>query len=288
MSPFSPQERWRLRRELVAYYNLLRHPRPRKRRLLIFAQGRTGTTLLESLLASTGHFEGKGEVLGANHERVRFPIAYMKGLSRKFPHENIVCHVKIYHLGHDRLQNGARPVEPARFLAALRKDGWDIVTIRRADKFEHYVSGCIARARGAYHKLDDRDEEIRVRIDRADLERGMLNRHALDLREAEALARIPHLPLQYETDLKLPEMQQATIARVLSRLGLEQRPAKTALKKINARPGAGIIVNYDEAREWAEEIEASRRLSPAASGDLQQRLTENEPNVDKSATGALR
>lgn len=251
------ENRWRLKREFKSYFSLLFRKDPSTHRVLIFAQGRTGSTLLESLLESTGHFHGKGEVLGALNERVRFPIAYIKGLVRWFAKESIICHVKIYQLGQDRIEHGADPVDPKEFLKQLTKDGWRIIALHRSDKFDHYVSGCIARARRNYHKYDDQAESLKISIDRSELRQGMQNRKRLDLEEAAALEDIPHLKINYETDLSTPELQQATIARILDWLGLEQRKAHTKLRKINSNSRSDLIENYHEALAWSEEIMAS-------------------------------
>ncbi|GGB75533.1 hypothetical protein [Blastomonas aquatica] len=253
----SREDRWRIKRELKAYFRSIFSRAPKSRRILIFAQGRTGSTLLESLLESTGYFHGKGEVLGAPNEKVRFPIAYIKGIARKFADENVVCHVKIYQLDHDRIEQGARPVDPRQFLKAMYDDGWQIIALRRTSKFDHYISGCLARARGAYHKRDDRPENTCLIIDRAELERGIRNRSALDVKEAEALASIPHKAIEYERDLATPELQSATIANLLQSLDLEQRPAKTQLKKIADRSAVEFIGNYAEAREWARSVDGA-------------------------------
>jgi hypothetical protein len=163
----------------------------------------------------------------------------------------MVCHVKIYHLDQDRIKHGAKPVDPACFLRAVQADGWHIIALRRRNKFDHYVSGCLARARGGYHKTDYHEETIRLTIDRADLESGIRYRRARDQQEANALLGIPHIALEYESDLATPDQQQATIQRLLAVYGLEPRPASTGLKKIASRPASEIIANFDEAWSWA-------------------------------------
>ena len=261
------ETRWRVKREARAYIALLLRPRLTTRRLLIFAQGRTGSTLLESLLESTGHFDGKSEVLGALNEKVRLPISYIRGVARIFPQRNIVAHVKIYQLGRDRIEHGAEPIDPGVFLRTLHEKGWDIVALRRRDKFDHYISGCLARARGDYHKVDDKAEDIVIEIDREDLLQGMARRAKMDEREAAALAGVPHFEIVYEDDLMTPEAQQDTISRLLDHLGLEPRPAKTPLRKINSKPRSQVIANYEDARLWAAEMQDSLEApmsSPAA------------------------
>lgn len=250
----SREDRWRIKREIAAYCRTFFLGNPKSHRILIFAQGRTGSTLLESLLESTGYFLGKGEVLGALNEKVYWPIGYINGIARQFSDQNIVCHVKIYQLGRDRIEHGARPVDTKTFLHSMDRQGWHIIALRRENKFDHYISGCLARARGSYHKLDDREEDVKLSIDRMELQKGILNRTALDQQEEAALEGIAHTALTYERNLSTAEQQKSTIAELLEALGLEPRPVSTKLKKIASRPKSEIIKNYEEARGWANNL----------------------------------
>jgi LPS sulfotransferase NodH len=247
---------WRLRREVKAYWASVFSPAPKTQRVLIFAQGRTGSTLLESLLVSTQHFEERGEMLGANNERVRLPARYLRGMARRHPDQNFLCHVKIYHLTTDRTAHGARPVDVNGFLRALAADGWKIVYLRRRDKFQHYLSGLIAKQRDAYHKYDAGAEDWQIEVDQKDLVRGITTRRRLDQDEAAALLGIAHLPLVYEDDLMTPEAQAEAVGKILDLAGLEQRAASTRMQKINARPLQQTVTNYDDALRWAAELNA--------------------------------
>ncbi len=52
--------------------------------LLIFCQGRTGSTLLESLLASTGYFCAHGELFNIPRKgKVLCPAGHVRGLSKR-------------------------------------------------------------------------------------------------------------------------------------------------------------------------------------------------------------
>ncbi len=74
---------WRLRRKVKAYWASVFSPAPKTQRVLIFAQGRTGSTVLESLLVSTRRFEERGEMLGANNEPVHLPARCLRGMARR-------------------------------------------------------------------------------------------------------------------------------------------------------------------------------------------------------------
>jgi len=250
-----PETRWRLKREARAYFANLKQRAPDQKRVLIFAQGRTGSTVLENLLSSTGHFEERGELLGANNERVFAPAAYLKGMARLSSAENFLCHVKIYHLGNNREDAGAKRVDPAEFLQSLSDDGWSIVHLQRRDKLRHFLSGIIAKKRGGYHKFDDSPEKITITVDRQEMERVLRRRAGTDRREREILSTVNHLPLIYEDHLSTSEVQAQTVKRLLDFVGLERRMARTTMKKINSRPLEEVIDNYADVQRWARELE---------------------------------
>lgn len=242
------------RRELRAYANLMRRPSDDRRRLLIFAQGRTGSTVLEDLLCSTGYFSGNGELLGANGEGVRFAPQFLEGLARGEDDKHFICHVKIYQLLQDRQRAGARPVEPAPFLRKLNSYGWKIVHLKRKDMFRHFLSGQLARARGGYHKRDDTPEAFTFEIERRSMAQVMRRRARWTRREIRALKGIPHLTLTYEDNLQDSNVQQATVNEVLDFVDLEKRDAETRLRKINRRPLEETISNYSDVKRWWKEI----------------------------------
>ena len=212
--------------------------------VLIFAQGRSGTTLLESLLVSTGHFVGHHEALNTYTREVVAPTSFVRGLGRMAGRDNIVVHVKGGHLGKDR----RRPVDAAVFLAALHAEGWTIVHVVRERIADQVLSECLALKRGAYHKLDDRPEDLRIRIEPEEFLRRYDRRVRFRAEDEAALADLPRLTLTYENDLADPDRQQATVARVLDAVGLPRRSARTSLKKIIGPSPAERLLNVGEVR----------------------------------------
>ncbi len=249
------------RYELAAYGRHLFGARSTAVRALIFAQGRSGTTLFENLLCSSGHFTRNGEVLRGERLHITFPNAFLEGLARKRPHHNFICHVKPGHLDQDRQDVGARPVDSRRFLETLSSRGWRIIHLYREDKLRQYLSAEVGKVRGSFHKFDDQPEEDRIIVNRDQFAAGLAALIACDRRERAALASVPHVEVQYETDLESSGAHQATIDRVLDYLGLERRPVATRLRKINYRPIAEIVENYDAFAAWSHELGAGAWLN---------------------------
>lgn len=248
------------RSELSAYRRHFLGPRSSAVRALIFAQGRTGTTLLENLLCSSGHFSRNGEVLKPRTHRIAFPRPYLEGLARERPNDNYICHVKPYHLDLHREKFGLRPVDTDRFLTSLSASGWKIIHLTRENKLRQFLSLEVAKARGAYEKFDDRPEDQRIVVNREDFAREISFRIECERRQRESLAGMPHIEMEYERDLEDSEAHQATADRLFDYLGLERRPVATTLRKINARPIASIVENADELADWARELGVERWL----------------------------
>jgi hypothetical protein len=251
------------RYELAAYCRHLFGPRSTAVRALIFAQGRSGTTLLENLLCSSGHFTRNGEVLRGERLHILFPNAFLEGLARKRPHDNFICHVKPGHIDQDRQDVSARPIDLRRFLETLSSRGWRIIHLYREDKLRQYLSAEMGKARGSFHKFDDQPEEYRIIANRDQFAAGLAALIECDRRERAALASIPHVEVQYETDLESSGAHQVTVDRVLDYLGLERRPVATRLRKINYRPIAEIVENYDAFAAWSHELGAGAWLKRA-------------------------
>lgn len=242
-------------RECAAYAHLFLHRPPKDVCVLIFGQGRTGSTLLEDLLCSTGHFVKHGELLNKPGETIRFPAAYLKGRARRLRAGGFICHVKPSHLRDDRERVGARPLDLQAFIGSMTKEGFRIIHLKRSDRIGQFLSQRMAEARGCYHKFDDAPETRRVTIDRKQLEWWLERRRARDDREAAALDGFETIEVEYDADLADPAAHQATVDRILDSLALPPRRAGTSLRKVNRRPMRDIVENYDELASWLTELE---------------------------------
>lgn len=236
---------YRRRREAYAYILAALPQRANRGRTLIFGQGRSGSSVLESLLSSTGHFVAQGEVFGRKGSKIVYPERYLRGQSSRWPDKNYLCHVKIYHLLSRR-----RPVEPRQFLQKLSNEGWRIIFLRRTDPVRKALSLLVAEARGSDRKRDDRPETLTVHVSRERLEALVKRAIVWAQEERRALAGIDYHEVVYERDLEDASKHQQTIDDVLDFLSLPRRPASTSLRKVIARPLREVVLNYDEFSEW--------------------------------------
>ena len=225
---------------LKAYFSHLTRPhRKDQLRVVIFAQGRSGSTLLESLLCSTPYFRKGGELLGDAGTTVRYPFAFISGLAKENT-KNFIFHLKIYHLTTDR----SKPIEPGPFLAQLVEDGWKIIYLKRRNKLNQVLSYQIRQVRGKAQKYDEENEEFRLAIHPHSLKEGIERRFSYEKAEKKALRNLPHHEVIYERDLEDTDKHQRTVDGILSFLDLAPVPVSTRLKKINSKHPREYLESY--------------------------------------------
>lgn len=228
-------------------------------RILIFGQGRSGTTVLESLVCSTGLFVPNDEPLIGLGRGALWPTTYVVGLSRdparQGPGGNYICHVKPDHLDRYRVKSGRAPADIQAFVHSLVRDRWHVVHVQRGDLVRQVLSEIVGAARGQWHKRDDRREELAVHVDREEFFERIRYNQAMRVREQEVLRQIPHLSILYERDLLDPAAHERTVDAVLGHVGLARSgPVSTELRKINTRPLSAIVENYQEFIVWVKDL----------------------------------
>lgn len=229
-------------RSILAYTNSFRLYNKKQKRVVLFAQGRTGSTLLENLLCSTGYFYKNGELLKVQNREVMFPYRFISGLSKWKSKFNFIFHVKIYQLSRDR----KRPIDVRVFLEKLNKDGFIIIFLSRRNIVEHYLSNLIAEKRGTYHKFSSEREEIKLEIECSSFVKKVKERIEFAKEEEKVLSGLNYIKIVYEDDLLNGSRHQITTNKVLNHLGLEPKPANSNIHKINTSSMKELIINYED------------------------------------------
>ena len=220
-----------------------RAPTP-EQKFLIFAQGRTGSTLLTSTLNRHPEIRCDDEILDRPKA---FTRRYAENMARAAPTRCYGFHVKIY-----QLTAWQRVTDVGGFLREMQDHGWKLLYLWRENALRHVVSNVFAEASGAYHMPKDggggAPAKMPLPLDR--LEKGIPNRLRLREEERAALNGLDYLDLNYERDLQSPESQPATFARIQDYLGVTQHDLTPKLKKMVDKPLSDLIGNYDEVAGW--------------------------------------
>ncbi len=232
-------------RTYIDYY--LKYNKTTGIKVMVFAQGRTGSTLLESLISSSGSLSSKGELLCVSNGEVAYPTKYIKGYSTRF--EKFIFHCKIYHLTIDR----KRPIHVKEFLNSLVKDGWKIIYLHRENKVNHVLSGVVAKERGGYHKFSGSEEKLEFTLDIGAFEKEVYERLMFDAEEKFNLLDIPHYKVIYERDLEDNQKHAKIAEELCDFIGLSYCSPKTTLKKISNKNWREVIINYDSLKWVARE-----------------------------------
>lgn len=214
-------------------------PVPAKR-FCIFAQGRTGSTLLTTLLDSHPDIRCEDEIL----RRPRLmPLRYLDRASRG-PQQAFGFHLKPYHL--TRFQ---RVSDLGAFLTALHQDGWRFVHLTRGDLVAHVFSTFYARRHGWHRRSDPPTTPVDfIEVDAERFVRKLARRRDWLAREREALTGLKPFPISYEDDLLHARAREEKLAALLDWLGLPDAPLSTPLKKsVRASPWE-LMANPDEVR----------------------------------------
>lgn len=222
---------------------LLRNSRIPRNKFLIFAQGRTGSTLLVDLINSHPDVFSYGEIFnGEVIRQVRYPRIYAEALSSlsKAP----VCgfKVKIGQIQHDQHK------DPRQILLDFHRHGWRIIYLKRDNYLQHVVSDLLAEASTVFHDMDGShaNKRRKIHVDSNQLVQFMQLRETCQEQERQALRSIPHLQVTYETDLLGEEQQRRTCSRVFAFLQVDDHEASTVLHKVTAANLADKIENYEE------------------------------------------
>jgi hypothetical protein len=223
-----------------------------EQKFLIFAQGRTGSTLLVELLNQISEIHCEEEILSRDFFPLQMPIPfpriYLKGYSKKYSKHYFGFKLKIFHLT-EQLKT-----DPATFFEKNLK-GYRIIFLYRQNIPMQVISNLLAYHNSKYHlRKKEKFDFEKIHIDPEDFIRR-LNRRIDHLKlEIQILSKYDYLKLCYETDLIDENMHQKTVNKICDYLGLESSLIKTTLTKSNSYDVKDIITNYDEIKPIIEKF----------------------------------
>lgn len=204
---------------------------------VIFAQGRTGSTLLVDLMNSHDGVQCDGEIFGWP---VRFPDAWLKAHRQRWPDLHYGFKVKPYQLSIDQ------GLDPVAWVRRVHERGWKLIYLSRRNVLRHALSNMVAEQVGFTFRGVRPADSAGITVDPEMLLGAMSVREEQREVEYAALAGVPHVSVCYEDDLLKPERHQATLDRLSDALGLPRARARAEVRRITSDDLRTTIANYDE------------------------------------------
>ncbi|GAB1343716.1 hypothetical protein [Gemmatimonas sp.] len=211
-------------------------PRP----FVIYAQGRTGSHLLMSLLASHPQVECAGEVLNREQWRgpwqlarrvaLRCPDVYLPLRARRATRRSWGCKVPI--------------ATSARGLARLASNDWLILFLQRRSRFDRALSWCVASLTGQFQRSRS-EAATRITVPEPLFRDQLEFRRHWDAVSQGVMRDIPHLPLMYEDHLAVADLWPSTGTMLFTHLELPHADVQPATKRSLDKSYRDVVTNFD-------------------------------------------
>ena len=234
---------------------LLQKPLWLSKRFVILAEGRSGSTLLVSLLNSSSQIYCDGEIL--NRSPVLFPSLFINMQASRC--QSPVYGFKLLDYQLEKVQNVNNP---GQFMLNLYQSGYKFIYSTRRNRLYHALSQINAiKKKKLHHRLDDGNLEYSpIKVDIHELLYTMDVTEATTKRYKGFFENIPHLRLTYEENLQDSALHQATSDQVFSFLGLPSTPVKTILVKLMPSSLPDMVENYEELVKAVKETKYAHFL----------------------------
>ena len=178
-----------------------------KKKFLIYAQPRTGSTLLVDLLNSHPNIRCEREVLAFRPLLTR---SFLEARRSLHPRYTYGCKI----LNHQLERQVSHRCTTA-FLRKIQNRGWGIIHLRRENVLRQALSRVLVDSRRLRHlETGEPRWQGQVRISAPELHRCIRESERWTRRDQRTFAQLPHLELVYERDLLQAERHQAASNRV--------------------------------------------------------------------------
>lgn len=206
---------------------------------VLYGHGRSGSTLLVSLIDRHADITCRGEIL--NGVKIA-PLAHVKRERLRATHPCWGFKLLNY-----QLMDQMREPQIAGMRMWLQDSGVRVFYLNRSDILAYALSNIYARARGAFHSTQLTTSQTQmIDVDPAQLLFRIERIKTLNAWDKTFLKDLDHENINYEKDLATPDVQQATLTRVLKVLGRDPIAAQSALKPVTPRKPEDFVRNWSE------------------------------------------
>lgn len=226
---------------------------------LIFGRPRSGTTLLVHLLSQVPGLRCDGELL---HDGVFSPVGLLSRLARRS--DARAYGVKLLSYQMTEVQHIRRPL---RFFDALSDRGFKIIHLRR-ETWPQTLSLAKGQSSRVYFMNKLSADKAEVRLDPARFVETLAWNARMLRYEDEVMAHVPHLRLQYETELEDSSRHQWTVNRVCELLSIPTAIVGSKMVRTGGATGRQRIVNMEEIMQAVQRSPLADLLSERTASAL--------------------
>lgn len=239
---------------------------------VIFGMGRTGSSLLATLLSSHPQIHCDGEVfrLGAwrrplqplAHMWQRYPMPYLMYRQLK---TSVWPGKFVYGFKLHTKPNTEQLVDTPGFLRRAYATGWKVIYLQRTGLFDQVISELVAYQTRRYFGQYQPEPALELTISLEqfhDCARRVVQRR---YEHQQLLRTIPHLLVTYEDELAESTAWLATITRICDYLAVPAPASVTSpVAKPWSRPYTSLVLNYAELQAAFSDYAAQALRATAA------------------------
>mgnify|MGYP002152215259 CR=1 FL=1 len=210
---------------------------PMRPRFIIFAQGRTGSTLLTRTLNTHPEICCHDEILSTPK---LMPVNFLERSAQRSNTQAFGFHVKIYQLRYSQGIDNAN-----KWLTDMCQRGWKIIYLWRKNLLRQAISNIFTEVSDLNKSQPKR---ITLPVERLKLMINLRQHNLID--ERVALTGLNHMELIYERDLEDAQQQADTFELIQDYIGVSRIHLKPQLKKMVQGSLSDLLINYDEVVDW--------------------------------------
>ena len=216
---------------------LMLQPCDKTTKFVIFGRGRSGSTVLVSLLNSLPDIYCDGEIY---HNKVFFPKIHMK--RKCYQSQSKIYGFKF--LTYQLLRYPDKFQIP--FLEYLLRNNYRVIYLKRKNLLMHAISNIRAREFGFHNKTNNDREKKKIYIEIHELFKWLQGSEKQAIKEELLLKKIPHLKIIYEENLENTKNHQQTMDIICEFLNINKGKVKTEYKKVSPSKIENSIENFEE------------------------------------------
>ena len=220
-----------------------------QKRFVIFAQPRSGSTLLQDLLHHHPDVHCDGELFNVDvgvdpplRSRMLMRLAPVPYINRRASAINQPAYgfkLLVYQIPF-----------PRAVLRGFLAKGWCVLHLKRTDVFAQAISNSLAKLTGRWHRRQTQlSDEKSFAIDPAMFVSELKSRLRASRREAAIIDGLPRFSIEYEQDLLGLDARAKAISELQKFLGVREVPAETVLQQTYQLPYEELVTNYGELVE---------------------------------------